>query len=108
MAGAFRSHTIPQLEQRRAEVYREIASLVAFRQKIERRIEHLRNRGPMADPSYGTSATEVLALLASTDTVIKVLVDNGVPDHVRIDVAYALIAQRKDAADALRQQSNLT
>ena len=46
MPSLFKGASIPQLEQRRDLVDMQIASLVAFRQKIERRIEHLLNRDP--------------------------------------------------------------
>lgn len=44
-----------------------------------------------------TKASEVLGLMASDDAVIGILKNNGVAEHVQINVAYALIAQRKDA-----------
>lgn len=44
-----------------------------------------------------TSASEVLALLSSDDHVIRLLTKAGVSDSIRIEAAYALIAQRKQA-----------
>jgi chaperonin cofactor prefoldin len=44
MPSLFKQSSIDVLEQRKEQVNREIASLEAFRAKIDRRITHLRNR----------------------------------------------------------------
>lgn len=51
MPSAFKSNNIEALERRLESVDREMASLSAFREKICRRIAHLKTRKPVSAPA---------------------------------------------------------
>ena len=51
MAGAFQRSSVEQLIQRRESVERSIAYLMTFRDRIDRRIEHLKSRPATAPQS---------------------------------------------------------
>ena len=59
-------------------------------------------KGPDPHPlkTEATTATEVLALVESDDPVLKAGIAGGLRDGALIELAYALIADRKDRADA--------
>lgn len=48
MPSLFKQNSVDALRQRREQVEREITSLVAFRDKIDRRIAHLQSRSAQA------------------------------------------------------------